>query len=470
MAYRWDLDARIQPNVYSSLVRLSNLQSLWLKFPQTRTPHPISEIPPLPNLRSFTMTNFDPLCHPDDISTMLLHGDKLENVQMHFSPRMRDQGEPSVVLSQFFRKLIMAKKLLKITRMGVYNLLTPMDATACLNAIDTTVCQHFTALNSFGFDEDNFSAASNATYFIDRTWLVPMDQVDKPKPKFLRVDQLHKRHALELQRAAGLEYLYLVNARHKPEGVNGCALSTPNSTDASPHAGSAVGSASASASASGSCSGSRSSRSTPTPSTSLRDLYMDNICNVCGPTLKHLILPSRWPLPQTTVARLIRSAPNLTQLSAALMCTDLSVTRMLIPFLTKLYAIRLLSPTQDGPEGRKMQCIFEKFVDTDDHRHGEKLSEELAGTSSDGGKSEFPCLKYVGIGPKVWKVGGMIEEVVMVPCSPRESSTGNGTIWDAQSDGSGWREEIKYKRRVTRIQEEDVKDVEIWKMDSLDVI
>lgn len=405
------------------------------------------------------MTNYDPLCYPDDISTMLLHGDKLDNVQLHFSPRMRDQGEPSVVLSQFFRKLVMAKKQLKISRMGVYNLLAPMDATECISAVDTTACRDFTALNSFGIDEDKFTAASNATYFIDRTWLVPIDQVDKPKPKLLRVDQLHKRHALELQRATGLEYLYLVNARHKPEGANGCALSTPTSRDASPRAISVIGSGSSS----------RSSRSTPTPNTSLRDLYMDNICNICGPTLKHLILPSRWPLPQTTVARLIRSAPNLTQLSAALMCTDLHVSRMLFPFLTKLYAIRLLSPTQEGPEGRKMQCIFEKFVEADDYYHAEKLSQELAETGPDGGKSDFPHLRYVGIGYKVWKIGGLIEDRLKVPIA-NETSTGDDSSWDTQREGGAWREEITYKRRVTRIEEEDVKHVEIWKMDSLDVI
>ena len=407
------------------------------------------------------MTNYDPLCYPDDISTMLLHADKLDNVQLHFSPRMRDQGETSVVLSQFFRKLVMAKKQLKISRMGVYNLLASMDPTECLSAIDTTACRYFTALNSFGLDEDKFTATSNATYFIDRTWLVPVDQVDEPKPKLVRVDQLHKRHAFDLQRAAGLEYLYLVNARHKPEGVNGSsALSTPTSRDASPRPPSAIGSGS---------SGSRSSRTTPTPSTSLRDLYMDNICNVCGPTLKHLILPSRWPLPQTTVARLIRSAPNLTQLSAALVCIDLHVSRMLFPFLTKLYAVRLLSPTQEGAEGRKMQCIFEKFVETDDDYHAEELSQELAETTSDGGKSDFPYLRYVGIGHKVWEIGGLIEEPVEIHVAD-ETRTRDDVTWDAQSENGAPRQELQRKRRVTRIEEEDVKHVEIWKMDSLDVI
>ncbi|KAK5045536.1 hypothetical protein LTR84_009154 [Exophiala bonariae] len=448
--FRWNLDARIQPNVYSSLARLSNLQSLWLEFPRTRTPHPISDLPPLKNLRSFTMTNYDPLCHPDDISTLLLHGDKLSNVQMHFSPRMRDQGEPSVIFPHFFRRLVMAKKQLKIARLGVYNLLASMDAAVCMSVLDTTYCEDFTAINSFGFDEDAFTAPSNATYFIDRTWLVPFEQIDKPKPKTLRVDQLHKRHALELQRAAGLEHLYLVNARHKPEGVNGYSQShsTPNSAGASPYA--------LSASGSGSGSGSRSSsRSTPTPNNSLRDLYMDNICNVCGPSLKHLILPSRWPLHQTSLARLIRSAPNLTQLSAALMCSNMQVTRMLMPFLGKLYAIRLLSPTQEGAEGDKLRCEFERFVSGDDEHHIQKFSEELGGTTASGGKSEFPRLRYVGLGPKVWLIGGIIDETVVVPSG------------DEETKGAG---EIRYRRRVTRISESEVMDVEIWKMDSLDVI
>lgn len=403
------------------------------------------------------MTNYDPLCHPDDISTLLLHGDKLENMQMHFSPRMRDHGEPSVNFGQFFRKLIMAKKQLRVSRLGVYNLLASMDAAVCINALDTTCCKHFTAINSFGFDEDSFTAPGNTTYFIDRTWLVPFDQMDKPKPKTLRVDQLHKRHALELQHAVGLEHLYLVNARYKADAVNGCSQSqlTPNSAAASPYALSANGSGN---------SGRSSSRSTPTPNTSLRDLYMDNICNFCGPTLKHLILPSRWPLPQTTLARLIRSAPNLTQLSTAMLCIDMHVTRMLMPFLGKLYAIRLLSPTQEGAEGRKILSNFESFVNVDDAHHVEKLSAELAGSSSDGGQSDFPRLRYIGLGHKVWLVGGVVEELVKVPLDG-----GAGTD-DQVQGGDGWVEEVKYRQRVTRITEEDVKDVEIWKMDSLDVI
>lgn len=409
------------------------------------------------------MTNYDPLCHPDDISTLLLHGDKLNNVQMHFSPRMRDQGEPSVIFGHFFRKLVMAKKQLKIRRLGVYNLLASMDTAVCMSVLDTTVCQDFTAINSFGFDEDTFAAPSNATYFIDRTWLVPFDQIDQPKPKTIRVDQLHKRHALELQRAAGVEHLYLVNARHKPEGANGCSQShsTPNSASVSPYALSANGNGSGIGSGSGSRS---SSRGTPTPNTSLRDLYMDNICNVCGPTLKHLILPSRWPLNQTSLARLIRSAPNLTQLSTALMCTDMHVTRMLMPFLGKLYAIRLLIPTQEGVEGNKIRCDFEKFVNTDDERYMKKFSEELGGTTSSGGKTDFPRLRYVGIGHKVWLVGGIIGETAMDPVDPDDTPPGG------QISGHEPREEIKYRRRVTRISESDVRDVEIWKMDSLDVI
>ena len=389
------------------------------------------------------------------------------------------------MVPHLFRKNIAARKHLKIKKMGIYNLLASMDASECLHAIDTRSVEHFTALNSFGLDQDTPYSNSNTTYFIDRTWLIPVDKSAEPKPKSLRLDQLHKRHALDLERAVGIERLYLVNARHKPEGTNGCANSTPNSSDASPRASVSIN-----------CSnGSKSSRSTPVPSTNLRDLYMDSICNFCGPTLQHLILPSRWPLNQVTTARLIRAAPNLTQLSAAILCTDMDVMRLLVPFLTKLWAIRVVAPTQEGPEGMKQQTAFFNFINyLDDEVHQNMLAKELAGPSSDSSKSDFPRLRYVGLGPKIFEIGGTVEDILKVPVLPQDAdqSADQGSndhilpSWEpmhsntglsmSESDtnglvsSNGWREVTRYRRRVKRITEDDVKNVEIWKMDSMDVI
>ena len=98
-SFRWDLDTKLQPNLYAGLAAMKNLRKLRLRFPSSRLPQPTFEVPALPNLESFIFTHYDPLCYPDDISRMLLHTTKLSELQLHFSPRMREAGEPTVQLA-----------------------------------------------------------------------------------------------------------------------------------------------------------------------------------------------------------------------------------------------------------------------------------------------------------------------------------------------------------------------------------
>ncbi len=141
--------------MYAGLAKLARLESLWIRFPTNRLPQPTLELPSLPNLKSFTFTHYDPLCHPEDISTFFLHAGKLDTFNMHFSPRMREQGEPSVVLTRFFRKNIAAKKKLRIRKMGIYNLLANAESEECMEAVDDSSIEEVSILNTFGSDEDD---------------------------------------------------------------------------------------------------------------------------------------------------------------------------------------------------------------------------------------------------------------------------------------------------------------------------
>ncbi|KIV93525.1 hypothetical protein PV10_04735 [Exophiala mesophila] len=462
-SFRWDLNTRIQPNVYSSLARLPKLRELWLRFPSSRAPHPITVIPPMPTIETLYITHFDPLCNPDDLSTFFFHAEKLRTLQMHFSPRMRDAGEASVIVAQFFRKNIIEKKKLFLKRVGMYNLFAQMDVNDCLHAVDTGLCDDFTALNCFGPDESPFKSSSNATWFLDKTWLIPSDKV-LPKPKVLRLDQLHKRHTHDLARASGLERLYLVNARHVPRN-SGHAV-TPSSRDQSPLIAPAT------------CNGGTDAAANSirnTTSIHLRDLYMDSICDVCGPTLKHLILPARWPLSQEMIVRLIRSAPNLTQLSAPIICSGFDFFRLVVPFLTHLWALRILAPATEGLEGERLACEFRQFVDQLDEESfeecqvGENGPFRITHSGMEKAAVDVPHIRYVGFGDKVFEIGQVYEDVVKTPValSSRDGSGGDSGIVD---DHVEYSQEVVRKRRVTRIPESDVAHVEIWKMDSLDVI
>ena len=445
-SFKWDLSTKLLSTVYYGLTSLQHLTSFHLRFPNTRSPRPTTIIPPMPNLESFTMTHYDPLCFPDDISLLLLHAQKLKALKIHFSPRMRDAGEPSVQLTNLFRRNIAANRRIKPSTIGIYNLFALQNGPELSLAFDTTAIEHVTFINSFGQDEDVSPNSISVTNdggmfsFFDQSWMTPPDTINCPKSE--RHDRVHKGHVRMLAKFMGIERLYLVNARHTatPNGVatNGDSHGTdpsPASSSSSPAAKSA------------------SSGRTPTSgqNTSLRDMYLDAICNNHGATLRHLIFPSRWPLLPKQAARLFRACPHLTQLSMGMDVKSFPHLRMLVPFLKHLWAMRLLAP---DCEPVTSACGKLGYQGIEDAMHEGIMGTELAAIG------EFSELRYVGLGNKVWEVGSVFEELSMVKVPGS----------DEEGQEQEWRELPVRKRRLKRLTLEDVRDVEIWKMDSQDVV
>jgi len=114
---------------------------------------------------------------------------------------------------------------------------------------------------------------------------------------------------------------------------------------------------------------------------------------------------------------------------------------MLLPFLKKIRAVRILIPTaglKSREYAKKLDCI----IRTEDEEHEEHIGRELAG-------DDLPNLRYVDIGWKVWEIGGSYEKMIV------------------NEDGQ---EKMVVRRRSRRVGADAVKDVEIWKMESLDVV
>ena len=376
------------------------------------------------HLRSLTITDIDPLCYPDDIAMILFASPRLDTMKLHWSPRMRDVSEPSTQLHSYFRHNIAAKKKLKLREMGFYNLFA-LTSPEIEDIIDHSALQSMTLLNAFGAD-DSEGTKSTLTTFLDSSWARPPG--DLVQLKSMRFDKMNRKFANHLSSLYGLEKIYLVNARHTPPQNGHYAPPDPSPTSASTP------------------SSNPSSETTPSTRTAsnnaVRDLCIDVIISNHGPTLKHLILPDRWPLPNKIVARLFSACPNITQLAIALEFKDsFSGMRMLLPFLKKIRAVRILNPTA-GLESQEHAKKFECMVSTEDEEHEEHIGRELAG-------DEFPHLKYIGIGWKVWELGGLHEKLIV------------------NEDGQ---EEMVVRRRAKRIGRDAVKDVEIWNLDSLDVV
>ena len=369
------------------------------------------EVPPMPNLRSFTMTDYDPLCFPDDLSTMFLHATRLEAIKLHFSPRMREAAEPSVQLSNFLRKAIAAKRKWKMKEVGMYNLFASSGRGETDLCMDFSGMRRATFINTFGSDESGPSPLSTGpVQMFDASWdRRPPDAVGI---KYVRHDRLHKSFADTLHQNSGLEQLFLINARqHQSNGVNGI---TP------PSAGSTPG------------------RGPKTTNLELRDIYLDGICSNHGDTLRHLIFPARWPLSAPLIGRLFRACPNITQLSFAMDCQDFAGVRLLVPFLKKLWAIRLMRPENSNSE------ITEAF----DSMENSQKHEMVMGKAFVQ-RDEFPRLRYIGIGTRTFEIGGW--ENVELSDQQMQPRTGS-------------------RRKTQEIDISEVREIEIWKMDSLDVI
>jgi hypothetical protein len=423
-SHRWNLNTKLLSNVYSGLASLPKLQRLHIRFPSSRSPQPLAVLPGMSSLRSLTVTHMDPLCYPDDIALALFASPKLEALQLHWSPRMRDVGEPSVQLHSYFRHNIAAKKRLKLKHIGFYNLFA-LTSSEIEDIFDHSHMQSITMLNAFGVDDEGGQKSSLAT-FLDGSWSRPPDNLVQLKS--LRHDKMSKRFARHLGDIYGMEKIYLVNARHVPPQNGHHPPSDPSPTSVS------------------TLSSDPSSETIPSARTaannSVRDLCLDIIISNHGPTLKHLVLPDRWPLPNKLIARLFNACPNITQLALALELRDgFGGMRMLLPFLKKIRAVRILMPIA-GLYSEEQLKNFQSIVSAEDKEHEEHMGQELAG-------DDFPELRYVGIGWKVWEIGGTYEKMVM------------------NEDGQ---EEMVLRRRSKRVGRDAVRDVEIWKMDSLDIV
>lgn len=396
--------------VYLGLPKLPKLTSLSIRFPSSRHPRPIYVVPALPHLRKLKVTDIDPLCYPDDISTLLAKSPHLEDLKMHWSPRMRENQEPSVVVHDYFRHCIRNKAPLKLKKLALHNLFS-RHTNEWQEASDDSVLEEMTFLN--GYSEDSPSHHT----FVDKTWSIAHMQISEiTNLKLIRHDLVSKEFCEFLSCYRGLEKLYCVNAARsigsrpsmRPSGNNTIMRSylVGNGIGANGNFPSIAGNGSITAPSSP-----RSPASNATLHLQLRDSYFNSVMANHGATLRHLILPSRWPLSSTTLARLVHICPNLEQVAFALEVSTMDAFALLIPFLRKLQAMRILIPSTE--KSTQEQAITQpsltspippfssmyEMVDLDDDIHIEKISAVSA--DRERGRS----LKVIGMGWKAWELG-----------------------------------------------------------------
>ncbi|KAL8724381.1 MAG: hypothetical protein Q9181_006852 [Wetmoreana brouardii] len=370
-----------------AIERSASLAEFW-------SPRPIAVVSPLPNLVSLKVIDIDPLCYGDDISLLLAESEQLRELRLIWSPRMREAREPSVNLGSIF-----GRRRLKLAKFGIKNLFHHSDGW-CPAYYDQSAVEEVTVINSYAGCDDHPESA-----FIDSR--LRNVNISLPRLKLWRGDRVSKELVELLANTNGLEKIYIIGPRttKKPNSDN-AFLRSPASNGAT----------------------------TPSEirSVSLRDEHLEAITRNHGSTLRHLLLPPQWRLTSDNIALVVRNCPNLEQIAFGADFDRFPNLRLLMPFLPKLFAMRLL----DNPDNSGFR---DKMHELDDGRHEAKIG----GASS---ACEWSKLRWMELADLVFEVGRV--ELVEEPDNPGK---------------------MRYRRKVWKRDREAVKDIEIWKMDSLDV-
>jgi hypothetical protein len=439
-SFHWELNTKMLDTVFLGLTQLPKLTSLTIRFPSSRHPQPTFVIPGMPHLRCLKVTDIDPLCYPDDIATLLWKSRKLRELKLHWSPRMRDAQEPSVSLHDYFRKLISSKQPLMVRKMTFQNLYA-FHTEEFNYAFDPTTVEDVTFLTGV-------EGSSLVNTFVESSWPTAPPNA-KLRIRSVRIDAVSKRNAEFIGNLNALERLYFVNVTSESSdslnsprpGGEPSALTPPVSEHQAPGVtnGNTTNSPITSASPA----------SYLNATSSIRDVYLSHITANHGATLRHLLLPSKWPLSTGMVARLVHSCPNLEQLALATEFTSMDSLGLLIPFLRKLKALRLLIPpssvAQNGPAGAAFKASFTaegrsfesklmmeetlanakslaEVVDLDDSILTEMMSYDLAN------QQVYGNVKVIGMGWKAWE----LRDFYKAPVPPRPTDSQSPDVTNVQ--------------------------------------
>lgn len=394
------------PTVWQGLVLKSSLTHLTIRYPSRRNPQPIALVPPLPNLKSLKLYDIDPLCYGDDVSLLIRDAKKLQDLKLIWNPRMREACEPSVSLGAFFGQMIAAGSGAPIRKLAFKNLYAINDSTFAQQVLKMHL-EEFTFINSVAGAGDEADAA-----FFEHTWR-PVPVQPAPNMRMVRTDKVTRQQVSYLSNSTGLEKLYLVGPP-RINKINGTSLrnsialpNSPASSTNSPPSDAAV--------------------------ISLKDEYLDAIIKHHGSTLRHLLLMPCWRLSSDEIAVLVRYCPNLEQLGMGAEVGELPNLRLLVPFLPKLTAFRILDNPDDPAFSDKM-----RELDMDEG-HQEKLSNST--------QSSDWTIKWLSLGDLLFEIGELEEHLVDSDEGPIKVS----------------------KRRVWKRPFSAAKHVEIFGLDSLEV-
>lgn len=355
-----------------------SLTSLILRFPTRRIPRPTAVLPPFPNLTSLICYDIDPLSSPDNISLLLLMSKKLENLKLHFSPRMREAGEESIQLQAYFGRCLAAGYVMNLKRIAMYNLYCRNQGEGFETTMNPLTLEEMTIVNSMG-------SSDPMTVFLDNTWRLNPTKTVPVNLKMLRVDNAEPEQIAMFTKHYGLERLYFIS---KP---NTCKSNSTTTSPSSPSSTTTPNTNGMNGMNTGSAAG------TPRTTTEgeCKSIAGDYLAAIQSNhrTLRHLLLLDHWVLSDDTLFKLCQKLPELEQLAFACAIPHMESLRRIISLVPKVWALRLLIAPGSA---------FQAHMDSMDmEMHKFALSTELW-------RPEYSKIRYLGMGNKAFKLGEVV--------------------------------------------------------------
>ena len=422
MPRSWELNTKPLQTIYQGIMAKPTLTSLTLRCQTKRIPRPTTVIPPLPNLITLVVYDIDPLCYPDDFSLVLVTAHKLENLKLHWNPRMRESGEESVNLTNYFGRCLAAKHAIPLKRMAMYNLFARNTGEGFENCTDHSRVQELTIVNCMG------SSGDPITVFMDNTWRVSSHHPVHHNMKMMRVDVVEKEHAMMLGKFRGLERFYIIANKGKMSKSSSMvatpttpSVSTPTNTCAS-------------------------TNGAPISAHECKSVAADYLAVIESNhrTMRHLLLSDKWALNDDALLRVCQSCPNLEQFGFSCNIPPLDSLRRCVSLVPNLFAIRILL----RPESE----LAQKIESMDMEMHQFALATELW-------HPEYKNLKYIGMGDKlVFKLGKVVYPKGYKSGEPNGILPGQENSMNAKRLGP--------VRLIEQVGWEEIRHVEIWGMDT----
>lgn len=410
----------------------SSLTTLVLRFPTKRIPRPTTIVPPLPNLTTLICYDIDPLSSPDNISLLLLMSKKLENLKLHFSPRMREAGEESVQLSSFFGRCVTAGYAINLKRFALYNLYCRNQGDGFERSSNQKALEEVTVINCMG-------SSDPMTVFLDDTWRLQSNQPVPENLKMLRVDSIEPEHATMLTKFHGLERFYVVSKPNVSKTTSAAETPTSPSSTTTPNV-----------NTNGHNPGSVTCTPRPVTEGDCKSLAGDYLAVIQSNhrTMRHLLLSDHWVLSDDALFKLCQSLPHLEQLGFACQVPHMESLRHIFSLVPNVWALRLLVAPGSA---------FQLHMDAMDmEMHKFAMATELW-------RPEYKKIKYVSLGSTAFKLG----EVMW----PRDQGEGRAEA-DGQNGSLFGRSIIELRkgpmRRLELVDPKSLSWIEIWGMDSIE--